>query len=269
VPDLISIWFAGRKLQETRVDVIPSTWLTWKQVWRPLHSTFCISCLICATISASQSKVNHLTYQVVFPTCRSVNLQAGTIAEAMLCRVVVQNITGHLRIYNRGYSEYQVWNIFGCREIRVEKDFYFFIFFCQKMKSIWIFKEKKASLLPLVTYRWVFFDTESTMSCTTKAPKQTTSKTLEELEGNPHWFLQFSPWLIPWPVLGPWQHYRLLMGRWAVMDASTLGALSRSWKLHIHKNISHWIFYFYFYLSIFELKLGWVHRILHSSIFWM
>jgi hypothetical protein len=33
----------------------------------------------------------------------------------------------------------------GCREIRVEKDFYFFIIFCQKMKFILIFKEKSKS----------------------------------------------------------------------------------------------------------------------------
>jgi hypothetical protein len=45
----------------------------------------------------------------------------------------------------------------------------------------------------------VFVDIESTMNCTTKAPKPATSKVGRE---SPHWFLQFSPRLIPWLLLG-------------------------------------------------------------------
>jgi hypothetical protein len=44
--------------------------------------------------------------------------------------------TGHLRDFTREYFEYQLWNILGCRKIREEKDFYFVIVFCQKMKFI-------------------------------------------------------------------------------------------------------------------------------------
>jgi hypothetical protein len=63
-------------------------------------------------------------------------------------------ITSHLRSCTREYFEYRLWNIFGCREIRIEKDYYFFLFFGQKMKFIWI---SKVSLPPLVTYRWGVF----------------------------------------------------------------------------------------------------------------
>jgi hypothetical protein len=41
--------------------------------------------------------------------------------------------TGHLRSCTWEYFEYQLWNILGCRKIRIEKDFYFFIIFCYKM----------------------------------------------------------------------------------------------------------------------------------------
>jgi hypothetical protein len=40
---------------------------------------------------------------------------------------------------------------------------------------------------------------ESTMNCTTESPKIGHFKVGRE---SPHWFLQFSPRLIPWPVLG-------------------------------------------------------------------
>jgi hypothetical protein len=44
---------------------------------------------------------------------------------------------------------------------------------------------------------------ESTMSCTTENPKTNHFKSIKWVDRDfSHWFLQFCPWLIPWPVLG-------------------------------------------------------------------